>query len=241
MKKIIRLTEDDLTRIVKRVINESNKQPTKAEILDMSEDELENLGNIKGEYLGKKGEFFNFKKKGIMGVICGFRTDDKTPDGLRKSYRSVKVKDNEVKFNQKKTSVNESDKEKVSRKITHNTPNWSFKLMDLSRKKQIELIENYKQHIVHLLPNIIKYFKYKFKNYSVNIEIGSRKVYNHNDNYSIERILIKFNFDDDSLMSFGGTDYEVKKEIYKDLESVFNIDPSKHGTPLIIEVYVDGI
>ena len=112
MAKIIRLTENDLTNIVERVINESKKQPTKAEILDMSEDELENLGKIKGEYLGKKGEFFNFKKKGTMGVICGFRTDDTTTDGLKKSYRSLKVKDNEVKFNQKKTSVNESDKEK---------------------------------------------------------------------------------------------------------------------------------
>ena len=39
MKKVIRLTESDLVRLVEMVINESKKNPTKSEILKMSKEE----------------------------------------------------------------------------------------------------------------------------------------------------------------------------------------------------------
>ena len=43
MKKVIRLTESDLARIVKQVISESKKKPSKSEILKMSKDELKDV------------------------------------------------------------------------------------------------------------------------------------------------------------------------------------------------------
>lgn len=139
----------------------------------------------------------------------------------------------------------ESDKEKVLRKSTkksvkidHNTPNFWDKFYDLKREKQIEFIDNYKQHIERLLPTIIKYFKTKYDD-SVKIEVGSHKVNYVNERYSYEKIIIKFDFDGDSIMSLG--EYGIKKKIYDDLESVFNINPRKSGTPLDIKVYVDGI
>jgi hypothetical protein len=101
MKKVIRLTESDLVRLVERVINESEKKPTKSEILKMSKEELKDkygVLKVKGTYLGEKGEFSHFKE--VMGdVTCSFRNDKVTPSGLKKSTKGVKVKRDDVKFN----------------------------------------------------------------------------------------------------------------------------------------------
>jgi hypothetical protein len=98
MRKIVRLTESDLTRIVKRIIQES--ESSKSEISKMSKDELKDVYGeleVKGEYLGKKGTFHHFKR--VMGdVVCSFRTDDTTPSGLKRNTQSVKVKSSSVKF-----------------------------------------------------------------------------------------------------------------------------------------------
>jgi len=82
------------------VINESEKKPTKSEILKMSKEELKDkygVLRVKGTYLGEKGEFSHFKE--VMGdVICSFRYDKVTPSGLKKSTKGVKVKRDNVKF-----------------------------------------------------------------------------------------------------------------------------------------------
>jgi hypothetical protein len=98
MKKIVRLTESDLTRIIKQIIQESAS--SKSEISKMSKDELKDVYGeleVKGEYLGKKGTFHHFKR--VMGdVVCSFRTDDTTPSGLKRNTQSVKIKSPSVKF-----------------------------------------------------------------------------------------------------------------------------------------------
>jgi hypothetical protein len=102
MKKVIRLTESDLVRLVEMVINESKKKPTKKEILGMSEDDLKDVYGVlevKGEYLGKKGTFHHFKRNMFKDVTCSFRTDDSTPSGLKRNTQGLKVKSDEVKFN----------------------------------------------------------------------------------------------------------------------------------------------
>ena len=96
MKKVVKLTENDLVNIIKKVISESKKSTSKSEVLKMSEDELKDV-KVNGEYLNKKGEFHNFKK--VMGkVICSFRAGEKTPSGLKRNTQSIKVKSNDVKF-----------------------------------------------------------------------------------------------------------------------------------------------
>ena len=95
MKQVIRLTESDLARIVKQVITESKKKPSKSEILKMSKDELKDVYGeleVKGEYHGKKGTFHNFKRTAIGDVVCSFRTDDTTPSGLKRNTQGIKVK-----------------------------------------------------------------------------------------------------------------------------------------------------
>ena len=94
MKKIVKLTENDLVNIIKKVISESKK--SKSEVLKMSEDELKDV-KVNGEYLGVKGEFHHFKK--VMGnVICSFRAGEKTPSGLKRNIQAIKVKSDDVKF-----------------------------------------------------------------------------------------------------------------------------------------------
>jgi hypothetical protein len=95
MKKVIRLTESDLTRIVRRVITESKKKPSKSEILKMSKDELKDVYGeleVKGEYHGNKGTFHHFKRTAMGEVVCSFRTDDSTPSGLKRNTQAIKVK-----------------------------------------------------------------------------------------------------------------------------------------------------
>ncbi len=98
MKKIVRLTESDLTRIIKQIIQESTS--SKSEISKMSKDELKDVYGeleVKGEYLGEKGTFHHFKR--VMGdVVCSFRTDDTTPSGLKRNTQAVKIKSPSVKF-----------------------------------------------------------------------------------------------------------------------------------------------
>lgn len=96
MKKVVRLTENDLVNIINKVISESKKSTSKSEVLKMSEDELKEL-KVNGEYLGVKGEFHHFKK--VMGnVTCSFRAGEKTPSGLKRNTQSIKVKRDDVKF-----------------------------------------------------------------------------------------------------------------------------------------------
>ena len=89
------LNESDLDRILKRVISESKKKPSKSEILKMSKDELKDVYGeleVKGEYHGNKGTFHNFKRTAIGDVVCSFRTDDTTPSGLKRNTQGIKVK-----------------------------------------------------------------------------------------------------------------------------------------------------
>ena len=89
------LYESNITRIVKRVINESKKEPFRSAILKMSKDELKDVYGeleVKGEYHGKKGTFHNFKRTAIGDVVCSFRTDDTTPSGLKRNTQGIKVK-----------------------------------------------------------------------------------------------------------------------------------------------------
>jgi len=89
------LNESDLDRILKRVISESKKKPSKSEILKMSKDELKDVYGeleVKGEYHGNKGTFHHFKRTAIGDVVCSFRTDDTTPSGLKRNTQAVKVK-----------------------------------------------------------------------------------------------------------------------------------------------------
>ena len=100
MKKVVKLTENDLVNIIKKVISESKN--SKSKIMKMSKDDLKDVYgtlDVKGEYNGVKGTFHHFKITSVGDVVCSFRTDDTTPSGLKRNTQSIKVKGNDVKFN----------------------------------------------------------------------------------------------------------------------------------------------
>ena len=80
MKKIVRLTESDLTRIVKGVIKE-NRFSTVTHYIDMIEDVLDNYDSIDCENINKKYERFycenisEYSKEKIEKVLEKFKEE----------------------------------------------------------------------------------------------------------------------------------------------------------------------
>jgi len=83
MKKIIKLTETDLTRIVKRIIQENHgdRFSTVSHYIDMIEDVLDNYDSIDCENINKKYERFycenisEYSKEKIETVLEKFKEE----------------------------------------------------------------------------------------------------------------------------------------------------------------------
>lgn len=130
------------------------------------------------------------------------------------------------------------------RKILHesiqigpDTPDWVEKFHDLPREERIEFIKNYKVRIERILPKIIEFFKVKFGDQLVKIEIGEKGTHYGNEGFSFQRPNIKFYFDFTKQKNDRNWSQLAKREIYRDLKSYFNIDVAYYGTPLEFEVY----
>lgn len=130
------------------------------------------------------------------------------------------------------------------RKILHeaiqigpDTPDWVEKFHDLPREERIEFIKNYKKHIERILPKIVEFFKVKFGDDLVKIEVGEQGAHYGNEGFSIQKPKLKlyFNFSEKDRNKNWG--HLAKREIYRDLKSYFNIDVAYYGTPLEFEVY----
>ena len=96
------MKKSELRQLIREEISKVVKEPTKEEILSMSEGELKHMYGVlevKGTWLGKKGTFHHFKKNMFGDVTCSFTTDDLTPSGLKRSTLGLKVKSSDVKFN----------------------------------------------------------------------------------------------------------------------------------------------
>jgi hypothetical protein len=96
MKKIIRLTESDLTRIVKRVIEESDVLPSKlsssykslVRAWDMENGEDENIDRRTKSFFKNLGEYSSSKERGLLFR----RLEDKygkLPNHIRKHYDRI--------------------------------------------------------------------------------------------------------------------------------------------------------
>ena len=130
------------------------------------------------------------------------------------------------------------------RKILHeaiqigpDTPDWVEKFHDLSKEERIEFIKNYKVHIERILPKIVEFFKVKFGDELVKIAIGEKGTHYGHENFSIQKPNIKFYFDYSNLKNDRNWTQLAKREIYRDLQSYFNIDVGYYGTPLEFEIY----
>jgi hypothetical protein len=119
-----------------------------------------------------------------------------------------------------------------SMQLDDNAPDWVKKFHTLPREERIKVIESNKALIKKLLPRIIEFFEKKLGDDLVKITVKDRSAHYGNDNYSTEKIVLGFWFSHKAPMVT-----HLKREIYNNLSSYFNLDLEYYGMPLDLEFY----
>jgi len=114
--------------------------------------------------------------------------------------------------------------------ISDDAPDWVKEFHTLPRKDRIAQIEKNKKHIEKLLPRIVHFFENKFGDDLVKLVVKEKPVHYGNELYSTKKIVLEFRFSDKTP---GNT--KLKREVYNDLRSFFNIEVEYYGTPLDLE------
>ena len=117
-----------------------------------------------------------------------------------------------------------------SYQIADNAPDWVKEFHTLNRERRIEEIEKRKKRIEKLLPRIIQFFENKFGDSLVKLGVGERSAHYGNELHSSNKILLSFYFSDKTPDVT-----KLKREVYNDLSSFFNIDIEYYGMPLDLE------
>jgi hypothetical protein len=100
---------------------------------------------------------------------------------------------------------------------------------DQSSDTSIEDIRGMKEYIESFLPKILKYFKSKYKNDLVKIDLETKNVLFGYEDFVMEIPLITFYFSESVI--------NRTEEIFNDLKNIFDIDMKSYGVPLSMRVY----
>jgi hypothetical protein len=100
---------------------------------------------------------------------------------------------------------------------------------DQSSDMSIQDIKDMKEYIERFLPKILKYFKSKYKNDLVKIDLETKNVLFGHEDFIMEIPLITFYFSESVV--------NRAQEILDDLKNYFSIDMKKYGVPLSVRVY----
>ena len=119
--------------------------------------------------------------------------------------------------------------------IPDDAPEWVKRFNKLPKEDRIQDIENRKDKIETLMPNIINFFEDRFGDELEKIVINQKKVHYGNELYSTEKLVINFYFYEPSQMFPRAKYYN---EVIRDLINFFNIDITYYGMPLDIEIHV---
>ena len=122
-----------------------------------------------------------------------------------------------------------------SAQIPDDAPEWVKRFHKLPKEDRIQDIENRKDKIEKLMPNIINFFEDRFGDKLEKIVINQKKVHYGNELYSTEKLVINFYFYEPSQMFPRAKYYN---EVVRDLINFFNIDITYYGMPLDIEIHV---
>jgi hypothetical protein len=122
-----------------------------------------------------------------------------------------------------------------SMQIPDDAPEWAKRFNKLPKEDRIQDIENRKDKIENLMPNIINFFEDRFGDELEKIVINQKKVHYGNELYSTEKLVINFYFYEPSQMFPRAKYYN---EVVRDLINFFNIDITYYGMPLDIEIHV---
>ena len=116
--------------------------------------------------------------------------------------------------------------------IRDDAPEWVKEFHTLPREERIVMIEKNKSHIEKLLPRIVLFFENKFGDDLVKLVVKEKSAHYGNENYSTNKILLDFLFSDKAPNL-----NKLKREVYNDLNSFFNIDVTYYGTPLDLDFH----
>jgi len=100
---------------------------------------------------------------------------------------------------------------------------------DQSSDTSIEDIRGMKEYIESFLPKILKYFKSKYKNDLVKIDLETKNVLFGYEDLVMEIPLVTFYFSESVI--------NRTEEIFNDLKNIFDIDMKSYGVPLSIRIY----
>jgi hypothetical protein len=114
--------------------------------------------------------------------------------------------------------------------ISDDAPDWVKEFHTQSKEGRIEMIEKNKKHIEKLLPRIVHFFEDKFGDDLVKLVVKERGAHYGNELYSTNKIVLQFRFSDKTPEVT-----KLKREVYNDLRSFFNIEVEYYGTPLDLE------
>ena len=121
---------------------------------------------------------------------------------------------------------------KESTNISSNAPHWVSDFHKMSREERIVQIEKNKKNIEKLLPTIKNLFVKKFGDDLVKLTVKERSAVYGNEMYSTNKIVLGFYFSNETPNVNA-----LRREVFNDLVSFFDIDVTYYGTPLDLEFY----
>jgi hypothetical protein len=111
------------------------------------------------------------------------------------------------------------------------TPPSDKKYAFKTKEEKKQDIEKNREYLKKILPKIIKYFKYKFGDVLVDVNVRVEPYLFLNADYSSERFVVTFLFEGTSRPE---TDMN-RAVIWIDLDSLFNLDLKRWDIPLRLE------
>jgi hypothetical protein len=121
---------------------------------------------------------------------------------------------------------------KESTNISPNAPHWVSDFHKMSREERIVQIEKNKKNIEKLLPTIKNLFVKKFGDDLVKLTVKEKSAHYGNEIYTTNKIVLSFYFSNEAPNV-----NSLRREVFNDLVSFFDIDVTYYGTPLDLEFY----
>jgi hypothetical protein len=104
-----------------------------------------------------------------------------------------------------------------------------------SKEESIKKIEDKKKYIGTMLPIISEYFEGTFGDDLFELIVtNDRKTHFGGENYSTDTYLLKFYFNEIPKEN----KFNIRRSIINRLNNLFDIDITRYGVPLNIEIYV---
>ena len=103
-----------------------------------------------------------------------------------------------------------------------------------SKEESIKKIEDKKKYIGKMLPIISEYFEGTFGDDLFELIVTNDRTHFGGENYSTDTYLLKFYFNEIPKEN----EFNLRRSIIRTLDKIFNVDITRYGVPLNIEIYV---